>query len=303
MRISLTEAQSLLSQGEVIAIPTDTVYGLAADMHNSDAVDRIFVIKKRPQDKPLIILFSNLSQITTWISEKPPGFDLLATHFWPGALTLIVPINPLLIPPIIRSHLPTAGFRMPQHPLLLELISAFGPIVAPSANFSGKLSATTAAHVEQDFGASFPVLDGGACLKGVESTLLIYQEEMWKIARQGAVLPSELEKVLGYPLKMASENVTPSQYSPKARLKLGYGPYEGIIKTVIGFANRQYPSAERIISLGSLTDPNGIAQRLYTVLREVDQQGIEDIWVDMNFPREGILATIAERLEKAAQKS
>ena len=303
MRISLNDALSLLQQGNVVAIPTDTVYGLAADMNNPQAVNSIFEIKNRPQDKPLIVLFSQFSQIASWILEIPPGFNDLATKFWPGALTLIVPIDTQMISSTIRSNLPTAGFRIPHHPLLIELLNHFGPLVAPSANLSGKPSATTPEHVEQDFGKDFPVLDGGPCAKGVESTLLMFQGNEWKIVRQGAVLSSEIEGVLGYAPKIFNEKASNPQYSSKASLILGNTPYDGKIKTVLGFSDRSYPSAEKIFLLGPLSQPDLIAQKLFSLLREIDTESVQEIWVDMDFPKEGILAAVAERLEKAARKS
>lgn len=197
-RISLISALNLLQEGKVIAIPTDTVYGIAADMHKPNAIRRIFELKGRPNDKPLIILFSQLSQISHMIAEFPKDFDLLVKHFWPGALTLILPIHVDKVDTNIRVGLPTTGFRMPAHPLLLQLLQTSGPVVAPSANMSGHLPAISAEKVEQDFGSYFPVLDGGTCTKGKESTILNFKEGSWHILRQGAIDASEIAKVLGY---------------------------------------------------------------------------------------------------------
>ncbi len=198
MLITIPQAASLLKKGSVIAIPTDTVYGLAADMQQPDAVQHIFTLKQRPPDKPLIVLFSDLSQVSSWIAEFPPGFHELASHFWPGALTLVVPVHKQFIPESVRCGLPTAGFRIPQHPLLLDLLKNYGPLVAPSANLSGKSPATSADEVEGIFGEDFPVLDGGPCLHGVASTILIAAGKRWKMIRQGTIAANQLKPLLGY---------------------------------------------------------------------------------------------------------
>lgn len=198
MRITVAEAITLLQEGKVIGIPTDTVYGLAASMHHPEAVKQIFEIKKRPNDKPLIILASDLSQIVSFIKKMPHGFNELTEHFWPGALTLVVPIKTSSIDNVIRAGLDTTGFRIPAHPMTLEVIKHCGPIVAPSANFSGKASPINAGEVENYFGKDFPVMDGGPTQHGVESTILVFENEQWKVSRQGAITKEQLEDVLGY---------------------------------------------------------------------------------------------------------
>jgi L-threonylcarbamoyladenylate synthase len=194
MIIEIESAFKLLKEGSVIGVPTDTVYGLAADMDNAEAVEAIFTIKKRPSDKSLIILFSKLSQVETLIKEYPPGFDSLSKKYWPGALTLILPVHLDKISPIIRSGLPTVGFRIPKHPRLIELLDRFGPIVAPSANISGEEPAISAKEVELAFGSDFPVLDGGICEKGVPSTILAFQDQKWTVLREGAIPLQDFHK-------------------------------------------------------------------------------------------------------------
>lgn len=195
-KILLQTALELLRAGDIVGVPTDTVYGLAADMRQDTAVKKIFTCKGRPNDKPLIILFSRLEQVSELISAYPPGSDLLMQHFWPGALTLILPIHPEKISTQIRAGLKTTGFRIPQHPLLLELLDTFGPVVAPSANLSGEPAPLTADQVEDALGKAFPVLDGGPCARGRESTILTYQEKSWQILRQGAISAQEIASVL-----------------------------------------------------------------------------------------------------------
>jgi len=148
MRINLEQAISKIQLGEVVAIPTETVYGLAASLALPEAIQLIFDLKKRPLNNPLIIHVCSTSQIKEYTSELPPDFDRLADFFWPGPLTMIIPIQCHLVPQIVRANLCTAGFRIPQHPLAQQLMHFTGPLVMPSANLSGKPSATSAAHVE-----------------------------------------------------------------------------------------------------------------------------------------------------------
>lgn len=200
MRITLAHAVELIRGGDVVAIPTDTVYGLAVDMHNRSAIDKIFHIKKRPNNKPLITLVSALSEVSSFVQSFPPGAELLAQHFWPGALTLVMPVEQDKVLDNIRSGMPSAGFRVPEHPITLDLLKQSGPLIATSANRTGYPSAISPELIEQEFGSAFPILDGGRCVKGIESTVLAYRNGKWCVLRLGAVTPDQLEAVLGYPL-------------------------------------------------------------------------------------------------------
>lgn len=202
MRIDLAEAVRLLSKGDVIAVPTDTVYGLAASLSHLEGIQKVFSIKKRPPSNPLIIQIADQAQISPFVSFFPVNFIQLANTFWPGALTLVVPILEEKIPQIVRANLPTAGFRVPGHDLMRALLRETGPLVVPSANFSGRPSATSAEQVEQEFGSHFPVLDGGRCAKGIESTLLCFEDPEWIITRLGAISADQLKDVLGYAPKI-----------------------------------------------------------------------------------------------------
>lgn len=196
MNITLETAIQLLRSGEVIAIPTDTVYGLAADMHNPDAVDKIFTIKKRPNDRPLIILVHDIDQIIPFVESFPPHFYELATHFWPGALTLVIPIKSNTIHPTIRAGLATAGFRIPAHPVTLKLLQSVGPVVAPSANISNQPTSITPTQIEQYFGSDFPILKSEKSPQGIESTILCFDKNEWKITRQGAIIQEKIDEIL-----------------------------------------------------------------------------------------------------------
>lgn len=311
MRISLSEAIDKLRHGQVIAVPTETVYGLAACLDQPHAIEQIFALKGRPRANPLIIHVVDKEAIRPYTSDEPSGFEALAQAFWPGALTCILPVNTSNVPAIARAGLPTAGFRVPAHPLTRALLKETGPLVMPSANLSGRPSATCAQHVEDDFGQDFPVLDGGNCPNGVESTILLYQNPEWVIVRLGALPAESFQVVLGYQprvvLKASSEvqPLCPGQlfrhYAPRAHLFLGNT--EGLQQAtfVLGFKERLYPPDKRLILLGSFTNPQEVAENLYHALRQLDQEGATLAWVDMDFPREGLWQTIAERLQRAGE--
>jgi len=309
MRTTLSEAVSLLLSSHVVAVPTETVYGLAACLNHPTAIEKIFALKKRPKSNPLIIHIANSNDLNRYVIEFPPGFEALAEKFWPGPLTCILPVN-TLIPSEARAGLKTAGFRIPEHPLARRLLEETGPLVMPSANLSGKPSGTRPEHVEEDFGANFPVLDGGVCAKGLESTILFFQNTQWVVVRLGALPPEAFCSVLGYVpdvvLKGQNQNpLCPGQlfrhYAPRARLILGDRTRLEGISDVIGFKERIYPKDKRVFLLGSLLQPEEVAENLYAILRQIDDEEIEEVWVDMDFPRIGLWKTIAERLERAGE--
>jgi L-threonylcarbamoyladenylate synthase len=168
MRISLTEAQKLLEKGHVVAIPTETVYGLGGLLKYPQAIEQIFTLKGRPNNNPLIIHVSSLQEIRLYVPHLPDEVDALAHAFWPGPMTLVLPIEPDKIPNKARAGLSTAAFRIPQHPLALQLLEKSGALVMPSANVSGRPSATSPEHVEADFGQDFPIVEGGPCRKAFD---------------------------------------------------------------------------------------------------------------------------------------
>lgn len=309
MRISLEQTASYLKDGYVVAIPTETVYGLAACLNSSLAIEKIFALKGRPLSNPLIIHVADHVAIADYAGHYPPQFENLANVFWPGPLTIILPVN-ARVPAIARAGLPTAAFRVPAHALTRSLLHMTGPLVMPSANLSGRPSATSYEHVEEDFGIDFPVLDGGRCQKGVESTILFYEEREWVIVRLGAIAPLAFEPILGYQpryhtKKSGNAPLCPGQlyrhYAPRARLLLGQSSRLDSASFVIGFNERRYPQGKRIILLGSLSNPDQIAESLYSSLRQLDLEGAEEAWVDMDFPRDGLWETIAERLMRAGE--
>lgn len=311
MKISLETACQLLISGSVVGIPTETVYGLAASLNHSEAIQRIFALKGRPSNNPLIIHVSNTSQVLPYAQALPKNFMQLAESFWPGPLTIVIPISPEMIPTAARAQLTTAAFRIPSHPLARELLQITGPLVMPSANLSGRPSATCREHVEADFGSDFPVLDGGPCQKGVESTILYYlvEQERWQIIRQGALPAEAFEPILHYIPEIHAPSkeqapLCPGQlyrhYAPKARLKLMETFDPNGRGVMIGFTDKSYPSSYKMLFLGPLANPEKVAENLYAILRQLDQEGIEEAIVDMNFPSDGLWMTIRERLKKAA---
>ena len=169
MRISLKEAAKRLTKGEVIRLSPpkpSTVWQLAIAIPRR--LKKIFHLKNRPPQNPLILHVASIEEVKPFTPSLPEHFMELTQAFWPGPLTLVIPIQPDTIPAIARAHLPTQAFRMPMHSLAIELLQRTGPLFAPSANLSGKPSAVTAEHVEEDFGLTVPVLDGGPSQKGVE---------------------------------------------------------------------------------------------------------------------------------------
>lgn len=309
MRITLSEAAALLDKGDVVAVPTETVYGLAASISRPAAIARIFSLKGRPADNPLIVHLASADDIAAYARSTPPDFDRLAAAFWPGPMTLIAPGIEEQVPSIVRAALPTVAFRVPDHVLVRQLLVQSGPLVMPSANISGRPSSTLAAHVETDFGADFPVLDGGGCLSGLESTILHFHEGRWAIIRLGALPPEAFIPVLGYKpqvvvKKQGNLPLCPGQmyrhYAPQSRLILKRPMSFEVGCAIVGFEDRSYPQECRLFSLGSSADPERAGQLLYGVLRQLDEENIAEAWVDLDFPENGLWVTLRERLYKAS---
>jgi len=305
MLIRIEQAKKILMANGVAAIPTETVYGLAARMDAKDAVMKIFSLKNRPSDNPLIVHAASYQQVAELTTVPFEVFEKLARAYWPGPLTLVLPAHEEKVPSIVRADLSTVAVRIPDHPLTLELIQKTGPLVAPSANISGIPSSTSPVHIETDFGKDFPVLDGGICEKGVESTILIYSSSGWKIGRLGAVPLKEIEALINGRIEPQNERLPlcPGQhyrhYSPKTVLTTG--TYHGQ-PFVVGYEDREYPGAEKIFILGDLKHPETIAKNLYSTLRQLDEKGIREAWIDLDFEENGLLKTVKERLKKAAHR-
>jgi L-threonylcarbamoyladenylate synthase len=221
--MTIDQAAHLIIRGEVVAFPTETVYGLGAHAKNPEAISKIYAIKGRPADNPLIVHLSEISQVDDFAEDIPQEAKKLMEIFWPGPLTLVLKKKPEVLD-AITSGLPTVALRIPDHPIALELIRLTGPLVAPSANKSGRPSPTNAEHVWQDFGKKFPVLDGGPTKVGLESTVLDMTRKPYTILRPGKCTVEAISGVTGTRIeietnqsgKPRSPGVKYSHYKPKA---------------------------------------------------------------------------------------
>jgi L-threonylcarbamoyladenylate synthase len=315
--IDLERAKTLLLSGEVVAIPTETVFGLAASVKCSQAIRQIYHLKNRPEDNPLILHFSDWEQAEEYVELFPEAQSLIvALAHYPA--TFILPAKSS-VPLLGRAGLSTVACRVVEHPLTTTLLQQVGPCFAPSANISGRPSSTHPDHVEEDFGREFPVLytSGLPESYGVESTILHYNVDtnLWEIARPGPTAVEDLNSVLGYQPKVLgrgsgeeekSRVVCPGMlyrhYSPRAKLLLSAKPYQNEAPHVIGFEDRTYPGAQSLWCWGRSWEIDRVAQQLYSFLRRLDLEGIEEAWMDIDFSTDEIGLAVHERLLKAAFK-
>lgn len=312
MKLSTEKIIALLLSGKVVAIPTETVFGLAASIYDESAIKSIFNLKNRPLSNPLIVHISAVDQIRDFVEETAlTEAQTLINAFWPGPLTLVLPLKPSnTLSPLITANLNSVAVRMPKHEKTLQVIDKTGPLVAPSANKSGYPSSTDVQHVEHDFGSDFPVLDAAIDCQGIESTILAKENNFWKIAREGAIVPSNLSKILGYTPEIHSKKSTPicpgqhfKHYSPHAKvITKPYAELQDLSAVILGYQERSYPKAKKVITLGSLEAPLSIQQNLYAALRSLDAEGIEEAYIDVDFPLEERLEIIKRRIEKASSK-
>ena len=207
----MARAVAVLRGGGLVAFPTETVYGLGADARNADAVKKVFAAKGRPQDHPLIVHLASSAQLADWAIDIPPAAHALAANFWPGPLTLILKRAPGVSDRVTGGQ-DTVALRVPSHPLALALLQALGGgMVGPSANRFGRISATTAEHVREEFGAGVDcVIDGGACAVGIESTIVDLSGTTPALLRPGCITAAQIEAVLGVSL------TAPHAQSPRA---------------------------------------------------------------------------------------
>lgn len=224
-------AVTQLRAGGLVGMPTETVYGLAADASNADAVAQIFALKGRPNDHPVIVHVADSSQLVHWAARVPDAAWQLAQAFWPGPLTFILPRHPS-VKDAVTGGQDTVGLRAPNHPVALELLRRFGGgLAAPSANRFGHVSPTTAAHVQAEFGAALPlVLDGGPCVIGVESTIVGLVDAKPTLLRPGGIAAEAIEDLLGCKLqhhqstasaKLRVSGLLDSHYAPRTPLLVG----------------------------------------------------------------------------------
>lgn len=289
----------LLRAGEVVAFPTETVYGLGADATNSDAVLRIYETKGRPRFNPLIVHVADL-EMAERLAEFSPLARKLAT-FWPGPLTLVLPRKADAgLSDIATAGLDSVGIRIPDHTLALELIRAAGrPLAAPSANPSGRLSPTTAAQVLKGFEGRVPVLDGGPANAGVESTILAVTGDTVTQLRAGALAREEVEALLGRPIAVAREGgpvtapgMLSSHYAPNARLRI-HVEHPEPDEAYLSFGDR--PGTLNLSPTGDLREA---ARNLFSMLHQLDSQA--DRIAVAPIPNRGLGEAINDRLKRAA---
>lgn len=289
-------ALEVLRAGGLVAIPTETVYGLAADAANESAVRRIFEAKGRPADHPLIVHVASAAQLSDWASEIPTAAETLAATCWPGPLTLLVPKAPHVLP-VVTGGRPTVGVRVPAHPLTTELLTRFGGgLAAPSANRFGMVSPTTAQHVRDDLGDLVDyVLDGGPCPIGVESTIVDCSVTPPQILRPGGIASEQILHILDGDLSEASgpsraSGMLASHYAPHARVLLTEDRAE---------AAQLASDIEHTEVVDRTADLVDYARHLYSDLRAADARGVSTI-VAVLPPAAGLGHAIRDRLMKAA---
>ncbi|MGA0878756.1 MAG: L-threonylcarbamoyladenylate synthase [Ilumatobacteraceae bacterium] len=296
----LERAIAILHSGGVIGFPTETVYGLAADARDVEAIGRIFRVKGRPIDHPLIVHVPDLAAARAWSADWPPSAEILARTLWPGPLTLIVRLKASMDGPsaqAITGGRSTVALRVPSHPLAQQLLQHFpGGVAAPSANRFGRVSPTTARHVLDDLGLDVDyVLDGGPCAVGLESTIVDCSVSPPQILRHGSITLERIEAAVGPVATPSGPARAPgmmvSHYAPRCRVR----PVADLDE-----ANRlgeKCTGPWRV--LDGATDPDVFAHDLYALLRLCDDDGIEDAFVIVPAESE-IGRAVRDRVFKAA---
>jgi L-threonylcarbamoyladenylate synthase len=308
-------AQTLLEKGEVVAIPTETVYGLAGNACDENAVLKIFEIKNRPHFDPLIVHFGNIQQLKNYVLEIPEKAQLLMDLFWPGPLTILLYKNDKT-PFLITSGSDKVAVRIPNHPLTLQLLNQLNfPLAAPSANPFGYISPTKAIHVEKQLGDKIPyIIDGGSCDIGLESSIIDCTEQPFKILRLGGLSIETIEKGINekvdFHLTQNSNPAAPGQldkhYSPRTPFKL-VEDFKPVISqnqhksiAFITFGQAQVDDFP-FINLSQNGDINEAAKHLFDTMRILDEQKHDVIYAQL-LPETGLGKAINDRLRRAAAK-
>ncbi len=321
---NIEQAAAVLCSGGLVAIPTETVYGLGASALNTQAVADIFRVKGRPQDNPLIIHVAGAAWLSRYCQDIPETAWKLAERFWPGPLTMILPRKPL-VPDVVTAGLSTAAVRCPDNPATLALIERANlPIAAPSANLSGRPSPTTAAHVYHDLQGKIPlILDGGRCGVGLESTIVDLTSQPPRLLRPGGITPAQLADVIGeiqidqavYRALQAGEvarapGMKYRHYAPRADVTI----LRGEAAAAAAYANARTDAetavlcytgeehlytAPTVLPYGRREEERELARNLFDCLRALDRPGIRQIFA--RCPEgEGVALAVANRLKKAA---
>jgi L-threonylcarbamoyladenylate synthase len=308
--LSIDEAVTLLRRGELVAFPTETVYGLGADALNQRALEQMYRLKGRPKQHPVIVHMADTAQVDAWVSHYSEQAQQLATAFWPGPLTMILPKSGLVPDAVCGGH-PGVGLRIPRHPVAQRLLTQFdGGIAAPSANRYGQLSPTLAHHVRQGFGMDCPaLLEGGPSQVGLESTIVdMLNPSEPKLLRAGHISALAISEILGLPVHLGGTTPAPGtvkhHYAPKTPLML-------IDHLDIALASRQRVAVlswlprpqdlpDTVIFMAMPDDPERYNRRLYAALHEADALHVEAIWVLL--PLAGAIAwqPALDRLQRAS---
>jgi L-threonylcarbamoyladenylate synthase len=309
----IAAAVAALRAGDVIGLPTETVYGLAGDASNPAAVARIFAIKGRPSSHPVIVHLADAHLVGGWARETPPAASALMQRFWPGPLTVVLP-RTASVPDAVTGGQDTVALRVPAHPVALQVLRAFGGgLAAPSANRYGRISPTTAAHVRADLGSDVPiVLDGGPCEVGLESTIVACLGGRIAILRPGRIRVDEIESVVGPvggapPAAPRVPGSVASHYAPRTVLEI-IDP-AGLAATIIAHAEAGHriavlaPGARHDLPVttwrSAAEDAEGYGRTLYHDLRRLDDAGADVILV-VRPPDGPEWTAIHDRLRRAA---
>ena len=308
---TLRSAALALKNGHLVAFPTETVYGLGADASSAEAVARIYETKGRPSDHPLIVHIASMDAMAHWAAEIPEYAITLARDFWPGPMTLVLKRSDLP-QDFITGGQETVGLRVPAHPIALALIKEFVAaggygIAAPSANRFGAVSPTTAQAVEDELASYLQeedlILDGGACLVGVESTIIDCTGPTPMVLRLGAITPLMIEESTG----LVALESNPSSIRVSGSLDSHYSPKAKVILDVVAVAGDgliapdQIPTPNGVIRLAAPSTIEEYARVLYHALRSADQQGLEVVVV-LQPGGDGLAAAIRDRLQRSASK-
>ena len=315
--VDIERAAAYLRQGQLVAIPTETVYGLAGNALDVKAVSSIFETKNRPSFDPLILHVASLEQVGPFVSEFPEKLKCLAEAFWPGPLTVLLP-RKASVPDLVTSGLDRVAVRVPNHPLTLALLAQLDfPLAAPSANPFGYISPTQAGHVDAQLGTQIPyILDGGACAVGLESTIVGMEGEQVVIYRLGGLDLSKIEALVGQVIVQAHSSSNPSapgqlasHYAPRKPFVLGnlqelvpqliqQGKEVGVLSFSTHFPGI---SAERQVTLSPTQNLQEAAQRLFMGMRLLDESAADLILAEF-VPEIGLGRAINDRLKRAAEQ-
>ncbi|MBC7494654.1 MAG: threonylcarbamoyl-AMP synthase [Flavobacterium sp.] len=312
MNRALKIAQDLLEKGEVVAVPTETVYGLAANAFDAIAVQKIFQIKERPLFNPLIVHIKSIDYLNTVAQNIPDLAYKLAAIFWPGPLTLVLE-KKACIPDVVTAGKNTVGVRVPSHPLILELLTALNfPLAAPSANPFGYISPTQASHVQDQLGAKIPyILDGGNCQRGIESTIIGFKNNKAILYRVGAISKETIENEIGKIDEKTASKASPEapgmlskHYSPKTKFIVSENIQSEIDKNstakigllLLKFNEKWTAYPQKILSESG--DMFEAAQNLYAKMHELDEMQLDCIIAEQ-MPNNNLGYSINDRLFRA----